>query len=755
MARLSPTRHDRRLAVACFAASLVLGACTSSDAPWEMRAGASQSLGNEISGITFQTGLQGRFVGAVNDGGGAVIATATVAQAWETFSLIDINGGSLESGDSVFVRAGNGQYFQALNGGGSTLNAASNNTLGWETFRIVKQTGTGTIHDGDVVGLQDSGDTWVSAENGGGGKVFAYGAALGPWESLVFTTGASSGSPPMSGPGAPGGPGAPPNVPGQPTLPNGRGATMNYVEYEAENMTTDGSVLGPTRTFGQVAAEASGRRCVRLSQVGQSVQFVNATDSNSMVVRYSIPDGGDSYWVTLSVYVNGAFRTHLSLTSRYSWTYGSDADFNQPSQKDRSLGNPHHFFDEVRAMTGDVPAGATVMIRKDGSDNAATYDIDLVDMEQVASPLGQPGGYLSLTADCGATPNDGSDDSNAIQGCVDRARGEGRGLYIPPGTFNSYSHPISVAGVTIRGAGMWYSTIYGYNAHFDCWGGNCQYFDFAVTGDSTLRIDTNTDTAFGGNGSSGVVLDGIWIEHTKTGYWPGPGTTDLTIRNSRIRDLFADGVNLYGGTSNSVVTNNHARNTGDDAFAAWSDSGSGQGPDHGNVISNNYVQLPWKANCFALYGGDGNVIQDNVCADVVQYPGILVARQFNAFAFTGTTQIARNTLIRAGAWAYNQEQGALKLHADQGPVENVTVTGLDLIDPTYYGVHVEGTSSIGSVWISNVNVSNPGSGTFFLNWGSNGAMNADGVVATGSPVGVQDDSNGAFNLIRGNGNSGW
>jgi hypothetical protein len=357
--------------------------------------------------------------------------------------------------------------------------------------------------------------------------------------------------------------------------------------------------------------------------------------------------------------------------------------------------------------------------------------------------------------DCGATPNDNSDDSNAIQGCVDRARGEGRGLYIPAGVFNSYSRTISVAGVTIRGAGMWYSAISGYFARFDCWGNNCQYFDFAVLGDSTQRIDDSPDTAFGGAGSSGVVLDRIWVEHSKVGYWTGPGTNGLVIRNSRLRDLFADGVNFYAGTSNSVAENNHIRNSGDDGLAAWSPTSNAPGPDRGNVFRHNYVQLPWKANCFALYGGENNRIEDNVCADVVQYPGILLARQFGSFPFTGSTQIVRNTLIRAGAWAYGQEQGALKIHADEGPVENVTITDMDIVNPTYFGVHVQGQSFIGSVWLGGVNISNPGSGAFFLNWASRGALNADRVVANGSPLGIRNDSGGNFTIVRGAGNSGW
>jgi len=132
-------------------------------------------------------------VGAENNGGGAVIASSTAAQAWETFSLIDVNGGTLESGDSVFIEAGGGQFFQALNGGGSSLNAGSANRLGWETFKIVKRTGGGSINSGDAIGLQATSGAWVSVQNGGGGAVFAYGGALGSWEGLTFLDAVAAG----------------------------------------------------------------------------------------------------------------------------------------------------------------------------------------------------------------------------------------------------------------------------------------------------------------------------------------------------------------------------------------------------------------------------------------------------------------------------------------------------------------------------------------------------------------------------------
>ncbi|WP_239014456.1 fascin domain-containing protein [Archangium violaceum] len=127
------------LRAAC-SALLLSGACTpvssSPDGQDDETEAASSPL--LTSGVSFKTVLGNRYVGARNNGGGEVSATATVAQEWETFTIDDINGGALESGDSIFIIAGTGQYFQAANGGGSTLNAASWNRLGWETFRIVK-----------------------------------------------------------------------------------------------------------------------------------------------------------------------------------------------------------------------------------------------------------------------------------------------------------------------------------------------------------------------------------------------------------------------------------------------------------------------------------------------------------------------------------------------------------------------------------------------------------------------------------------
>lgn len=557
----------------------------------------------------------------------------------------------------------------------------------------------------------------------------------------------NGGSANMAGTGGMGGP-------VKPIWPDGRGPSVAFTTYEAEAMDTNGMKTVPTRAFGRLSGESSGRQAVTLSATGHQVAFKSKDASNSIVVRYSIPDGGHDYWTTLSVFVDGQARGKLNLTTRYSWTYGGDDDFNKPQQEDKNIGSDHHFFDEAHALIGDVPAGSTIVLRKEATDTASSITVDLVELELVGGPLAQPAGSLSLT-DCGAVPNDDKDDSPAIQKCIDQAQSLNKVLWIPEGRFQSYSKTLSAKGLTVKGAGMWYSSIVGFNAQFDCWGtGACKYYDFALFGDTVARDDGSPETGFRGNLSNSIIQN-IWLEHLKVGIWPTKGSGPITISSIRARNLMADGVNLYSGAHDSVVENSHFRNTGDDAIAAWSDSADSPGPSRNNVFRKNYIQIPWKANCFGIYGGQDNKIEDNVCADTVQYPGMFFARQFNSQPFTGTTEVNRNTLLRAGGNAYNHTHGALKFHADQGPVGNIKVNDLDIIDPTNSGVHVQGGDIIDKVWLNTVSITNAGQGAFFLNAGSQGALDAVKVVSSGGNPGVVNDSGGKFNLIKGDGSTGW
>ena len=171
------------------------------------------------------------------------------------------------------------------------------------------------------------------------------------------------------------------------------GATVPWTTYEAENMTIFGGTLLTNYAYNNVAAESSGRKCVQLNGTGQYVEFTNPSAANAIVVRYSVPDTGDGVGAdyTLSLYTipanstNLVFVAKLPMTSRYSWLYGS-----YPFVNNFAAGSPRNFYDEVRTNGLNLSPGDVVRLQKDTTDTATNYDIDLVDLENVAAPLAQP-----------------------------------------------------------------------------------------------------------------------------------------------------------------------------------------------------------------------------------------------------------------------------------------------------------------------------------------------------------------------------
>ncbi len=111
----------------------------------------------------------------------------------------------------------------------------------------------------------------------------------------------------------------------------GRVATVPFIEHEAENVTTTGTIIGPNRSEGTLAGEASGRKAVSLG-AGQFVEFTLTAPANSIVARVSIPDsaGGTGLDGSLNLSVNGGAPTALPVTSRFGWYCGSYPFTNSP-----------------------------------------------------------------------------------------------------------------------------------------------------------------------------------------------------------------------------------------------------------------------------------------------------------------------------------------------------------------------------------------------------------------------------------------
>jgi hypothetical protein len=308
---------------------------------------------------------------------------------------------------------------------------------------------------------------------------------------------------------------------------------------------------------------------------------------------------------------------------------------------------------------------------------------------------------------------------------------------------------------------MWASTIQGAASSFVCSGGACKFASFSISGDVTLRDDMNSVHAFGGPFGAGSRIDDVWMEHFTTGPWIGqsgtPAVSGMVIHGARIRDLYADGVNLNTGTTNTTVEQCQARNTGDDAFASWS---SASAPNSGNVFQYDTVQITWRATCFAIYGGSGNSIENSVCADTVTYPGIFVDQDFNSTPFAGTTSITNDTVLRGGGSMYGKSWGALTIAGTQqsSTVTGVQVQGLDLEQPTFSGVYLVGPNdAIQDLVLTNLTIASPGTYGIHVDQSASGTATATGVVVTnpGSGMGLYNQAPSVYTIDRGAGDVGW
>ncbi len=515
------------------------------------------------------------------------------------------------------------------------------------------------------------------------------------------------------------------------TATGGSGASLPYAEVQAESSATNGTIIGPSYTQGQLADEASGRKAVTLAGngSGQYVTFTTPVSTNSIDFRYSIPDTSDGsvYTAPLSLYVNGTKQPDFTLTNAYSWYYGSYPFVNTPGS-----GNPHHFYDEVhRLFTTTYPAGTTFKLEVDSEDTASSYTIDLADFENVAAPLAQPSGSVSVVSE-GADPTGVNDSTNAFNAAI-TAAGAGGTVWIPPGTYDIPGH-IMVNNVTVEGAGMWYSTVAGTAPGF--YGNsapnpstNVHLSNFAIFGNVQIRDDSAQVNGIGGAMSNSTVSN-IWIEHMKVGAWMDGPMTNLTFSGMRIRDTTADGINLHGGVTSSTITNSDIRNTGDDGIATWADSGVGA--DAQDTISNNTVQLQQLANGIAIYGGNNNTVSGNLVVDtgITQGGGIQVGQRFSSTP-VGLTTISNNTMIRDGSLDPNWQfgVGALWFDGSQGWGGGPVNVSNALIEQSPFEAvqWVEGT-------ISNVNLSNvtiAGTGTFALQEQTGGSATLTNVTATG------------------------
>ncbi len=512
----------------------------------------------------------------------------------------------------------------------------------------------------------------------------------------------------------------------------GRGANMPYDMYEAEDGQIGGgaAVVGPNRTIGDLAGEASGRKAVTLNSTGSYVQWTTKASTNTLVTRFSVPDG--TAGKTLDIYVNGTLLKPITLTSHFAWLYGSETS----PGNDAGSGGPRHIYDEAHIMLGTtVPAGAVIKLQKDAA-NTSQYAIDFVNTEQVA-PIANPDA-TKYTVPAGFTQQD-------VQNAFDKVRSDTTGLvgvYLPAGDYpTTNKFQISGKAIKVVGAGPWYTTFHTDAAQENTDAGfsvqptanGSSFSGFSFFGNYTSRID-GPGKVFDLTDISNITIDNLWVEHTVCFVW-ATHIDHVTVTNSRVRDTFADGINLTNGSQNNLVSNVETRATGDDSFALFAATDHNSADLTGNVFQNLTSLLTWRAAGIAVYGGFGNTFKNLYVADTLCYAGVTISSldfgyPFTGFGATPPTTIENASLVRDGGHFWNgQVFPAIWVFSASKVFQGIRVNSVDIVDPTYSGIMFQTNYSGGTA-------QNPVTDTIFTDVSITGAKQSGDAYNAKSGYGI-------------------
>jgi len=503
------------------------------------------------------------------------------------------------------------------------------------------------------------------------------------------------------------------------------GASTPFVSYEAEAGTWGGGAKvvsltsSPMTQYSSPELEASGHAYVALTGTGQSVSWVNNTGQNinAINLRCCIPDasGGGGITSTINLYVNGTFRQVLSVNSQQNYCY-EGLNYNDQTDKNPADGHPRDFWNDTHEFITGAPIapGNTITLQKDSANSASFYYIDVVDLENVRAPLGQPANSLSILS-CGAVANDSSvDNTAAINNCFSAARSQGKTAYIPQGTFyfSAVNGGLNASGITITGAGPWYSTLFRVTPANNNQGvaniittTSCTMSNLALDCNANSRAGNNNNGAINFSGNNWVV-DNVWIQHVTSSFWCG-GNGGIA-RNCRTLSVWSDGGNFNnvqdpnGIGMNLTYTNNFVRGTGDDAMAI--NSVNYNSSTHYTMMSNityanNTAVAPWGGKCMGIYGGINDVVTNNLLQDTARYTGLGVMK----FGVNGSdllsATVTGNTVTRCGGNGYRQQQPALFIGnggdgQGVGTVENAFIARNIINNPLYGGVAYSACANI-------------------------------------------------------------
>ncbi|GIP22629.1 discoidin domain-containing protein [Paenibacillus sp. J22TS3] len=507
------------------------------------------------------------------------------------------------------------------------------------------------------------------------------------------------------------------------SLYSGRGANMPFtvLEAEASGNSTNGTKLAPNFTPGDFAGEASGRSAVYLDAAGEYVEFTLTSSANAFVLRNAVAENTSG---TISIYADGVDKGNFNVTSKYSYVYATPSTLGRLGY-DNSGSKAYWLYEDSQLMLDQVyPKGTKIRIQKDAGDVPWIY-VDMIETENVAPAASNPdpSKYVQVSA------------SKSIEQALTEFRQDPakKGIFIPAGQWTIPSKIYLYGRATeIIGAGPWHTklvapqdqtnTDVGFNIGSDANGTTIK--NLSAWGNYVYRQD-GPGKFIDGNGMKNVTIENVWAEHFICLYW-GVNSSYNTFKNNRIKNMFADGINMTNGSSYNIIDNNYARGTGDDSFALFSAIDSGGSYNVGNKYTNLTATNVRRAAAFAVYGGKDNLFQNLYGADTLTYPGVTISSLsfgYNTLGFGDQdTVIDGVTLDRTGGdfWTSNgaddkindyQNFGAIWFHGGDRDFKNILVKNVDINNPVYYGLMFQSKYPeklpMQNVRLENITINNP------------------------------------------------
>ena len=507
------------------------------------------------------------------------------------------------------------------------------------------------------------------------------------------------------------------------SLYSGRGANMPFTILEAESSSnaTNGTRLAPNFTPGDFAGEASGRSAVHLDANGEYVEFTLTSPANAFVLRNAVAENTTG---TISLYADGVDKGNFTVSSKFSYVYASPTTLGELGYNNSGT-KAYWLYEDAQLLLDQVyPAGTKIKIQKDAGDVSWIY-VDMIETENVAPAASNPdpSKYVEVSS------------SKSIEQALNEFRQDTtkKGIFIPAGEWTLSSKIFLYGRATeIIGAGPWHTklvapqgqtnTDMGFNISSSANGSTIK--NLSAWGNYVYRVD-GPGKFIDGNGMQNVTVENVWAEHFVCLYW-GVNSSYNTFKNNRIKNMFADGINMTNGSSYNVIDNNYARGTGDDSFALFSAIDAGGSYNVGNKYTNLTATNVRRAAAFAAYGGQDNLFQNLYGADTLTYPGLTISSLsfgYNTLGFGAQDTVFDGiTLDRTGGDFWTsvgaddkindyQNFGAIWFFGGDRDFKNILVKNVDINNPVYFGLMFQTKSpenlAMQNVRLENITINNP------------------------------------------------